>query len=411
MVLYLLELPRGRLTIRDRKRNVSKKPWASSIGTQGFLRFYTTLETMNTQILAPDADTTPKRMSDSIPLPSPEQLRTAIPRTRASRKTVDRSRAEIERILSGQDDQRLLVVCGPCSIHDLNASIEYAQRLAQLAKSVEDEIAIVMRTYFEKPRSVVGWKGLVYDPELAGAGAPHNGLSIARRLLACINDMGLPCATEFLNPIIALYLEDFISYGAIGSRTAESQIHRELVSKLPMPTGMKNDMQGELQSAVNAIQSANQAHSIFAIDAQGTPAIINAPGNPYAHVFLRGGRQGPNLDRQSIRSASETLASPTLKRPIMLDCSHANSGKDYRNQGSNALNATELFLDGSPEIAGIMLESNLIEGSQSFQAGGPHTYGQSITDSCIGWEETEALILGIARKLKSRSSDKKGCHQ
>jgi 3-deoxy-7-phosphoheptulonate synthase len=357
---------------------------------------------MKTETLAQTAITKTDRTLKSVPLPSPDQLRGTIPRTPNSERTVNRSLSEIEEILSGKDDHRLLVVCGPCSIHDINASMEYAKRLANLAKSVEDEIAIVMRTYFEKPRSVVGWKGLVYDPELAGASAPNNGLSIARRLLTQINEMDLPCATEFLNPIIAPYLEDLISYGAIGARTAESQIHRELVSALSIPIGMKNDMQGDLQSAVNAIQSANQAHSIFGIDAQGAPAIIQAPGNPYAHVFLRGGRQGPNLDRQSIRSATESLASPTLKRPIMLDCSHANSNKDYRNQGPNALDATRLFLSGSPEIAGIMLESNMIEGSQRFQAGSSHNYGQSITDSCIGWNETEMLVHKIARKLKSR---------
>ncbi len=357
---------------------------------------------MKTETQAQTAITKTDRTPNSLPLPSPDQLRDEIQRTPYSKKTVNHSRLEIERILSGKDDHRLLVVCGPCSIHDINASMDYARRLANLAKSVEDEIAIVMRTYFEKPRSVVGWKGLVYDPELAGASAPHNGLSIARRLLARVNEMGLACATEFLNPVIAPYLEDFISYGAIGARTAESQIHRELVSSLTLPVGMKNDMQGDLQSAVNAIQAANQSHSIFAIDANGSPAIIQAPGNPHAHVFLRGGRQGPNLDRQSIRSATESLASPTLKRPIMLDCSHANSNKDYRNQGPNALDATELFINGTSEIAGIMLESNLIEGSQRFQAGSNHTYGQSITDSCIGWNETELLVHKIARKLKSR---------
>ncbi len=357
---------------------------------------------MKTETISPNVPTITDRTPSSIRLPSPDQLRDAIPRTADSEKTVNRSRSEIERILAGQDDHRLLIVCGPCSIHDLAASMNYARRLANLAKSVESEIAIVMRTYFEKPRSVVGWKGLVYDPELDGASAAHNGLRIARRLLSRVNEMVLPCATEFLNPLIAPYLEDLISYGAIGARTAESQIHRELASSLPLPIGMKNDMQGDLQSAVNAIQAANQAHSIFAIDAQGRPAIIQTTGNPYAHVFLRGGRQGPNLDRQSIRTATESLASPKLKRPVMLDCSHANSNKDYRNQGPNALAAAELFLEGSPEIAGIMLESNLSEGSQPFQAGSSHIYGQSITDSCIGWNETEKLIHKIARKLKSR---------
>ncbi len=338
---------------------------------------------------------------DSTPLPSPRKLRAAIPPSPVAKATVSNGRATIARILEA-DDPRLLVVCGPCSIHDINASIEYAKRLSHLARRVESRIAIAMRTYFEKPRSIVGWKGLVYDPELNGSSDPTLGLGIARRLLAKVNEMGLPCATEFLNPVVAPYLEDLIAYGAIGARTAESQIHRELASRLPMPVGIKNDMEGNIGCALNAVRSANQAHSFFGTDDDGGNAILNAPGNPYAHVFLRGGRSGPNLDQASIETACDGLASPHLKRPVMLDCSHANSGKDHRRQGSNALEATRLFQEGHNAIAGIMLESNLVEGNQPIETGVNRTYGQSVTDSCIGWDETESAILKIHDLLNSK---------
>ncbi len=356
---------------------------------------------MNTTSLPTQTDQSAEPDAGSSAIKSPAEIKADIPRSDSAERTVARSRREIEQILSG-DDQRLLVICGPCSIHDINASIEYATRLAKLAHSVKGQIKLVMRTYFEKPRSVVGWKGFVYDPDLAGSFATHNGLVIARRLLARVNEMGLPCATEFLNPVIAPYLEDLIAYGAIGARTSESQIHRELASRLPLPIGMKNDMQGDVQSAVNAIKSANQPHSVFSVNEQGAPAIIRSQGNPFAHAFLRGGRQSSNIEGPSIRKAADRLSSSALRRPVMLDCSHSNSQKDYRNQGPNARLVTDLFMGSHPEIAGLMLESNLLEGSQNFQAGGAHAYGQSITDSCIGWDETETLILEIARKLKTR---------
>ena len=348
------------------------------------------------QTLAESKDTA----GDGSSLPSPRSLRAAIPRSPIASATVKQGRQTIERILEGSDD-RLLLVCGPCSIHDINASLDYAKRLSKLARRVEDSIAIVMRTYFEKPRSVVGWKGLVYDPNLDGATAPSLGLGIARRLLNRVNELGLPCATEFLNPVIAPYIEDHIAYGAIGARTAESQIHRELASQLPMPIGMKNDMQGNVDSALNAIRSANQPHSFFGANEDGRAAILSSPGNPHAHVFLRGGYSGPNLDLDSIESATSKLDSAKLKRPIMLDCSHANSGKDFRKQGPNALKAARLFAEGQRAIAGIMLESNLVEGNQPIDPNDTRTYGQSVTDSCIGWEETETIVCEIHQRLKT----------
>lgn len=355
---------------------------------------------MKTDILPQTLAESTDSPGDSSSLPSPRNLKSAIPRSPVAAATVKQGRQTVKRILNGSDD-RLLVVCGPCSIHDINSSLDYAKRLSRLARRVQDKVTIVMRVYFEKPRSVVGWKGLVYDPNLDGAAAPSLGLRIARRLLNRINELGLPCATEFLNPVIAPYIEDHIAYGAIGARTAESQIHRELASRLAMPIGMKNDMQGNIDTALNAIRSSNQPHSFFGSNEDGRAAILSSPGNPYAHVFLRGGYNGPNLDRDSIGSAASKLASANLKRPIMLDCSHANSGKDFRKQGPNALEAVRLLAEGQPAIAGIMLESNLVEGNQPIDSSDERTYGQSVTDSCIGWEETEAIILEIRQCLKS----------
>ena len=264
-----------------------------------------------------------------------------------------------------------------------------------------------MRTYFEKPRSIVGWKGLLYDPELEGSSATVGGLCVARRILASIAELGLPCATEYRNPMLAPYQEDFLSYGSIGARTVESQLHRELAAGLDMPIGMKNNLAGEALSSINAIKAANRPHSFFANDASGRPSITNVRGNPYAHIFLRGGKCGPNLDSRSVQEAHTALSSDILQRPVMLDYSHANSGKDYRQQAANARKVADQFLGSNPEIAGFMLESNLVEGSQRFQAGGGHVSGQSITDGCIGWSETETLLKNIATQLKRRSLGKK----
>ncbi len=332
-------------------------------------------------------------------LPSARKLRAEIPRSETSGGFVSKFRGEIEAILEGRDTRRVLIVCGPCSIHDTNAALEYAERLQALSDRVRDEALLVMRTYFEKPRSVAGWKGMVYDPELAGARADLNGLAIARRLLACINENGMPCATEFLNPLLAPYFQDLISYGSIGARTIESQIHRELAAGLPMPIGMKNSLSGDIQSAVNAIKASSRPHSAFSTDDMGRTCIAHLDGNPMSHVFLRGGRSGSNCDIDSIRLAARLLGSDRLRRPVMVDCSHANSEKDFRKQGVNARKVAQLFGEGVREVAGIMLESNLKEGSQAFRAGTRHDTGRSITDGCIGWIETESIVLEIARGI------------
>lgn len=341
------------------------------------------------------------------PIPSSADLKAAIPRSSASAVTIDRSREAIQAILKGEDAHRFIVICGPCSIHNANAAYDYAQRLEKLAREVEDELLVVMRTYFEKPRSVVGWKGLLYDPELEGSAAAASGLALARRILASITELGLPCATEFLNPILAAYQEDFISYGSIGARTVESQIHRELAAGLAMPVGMKNNLAGDIGSSINAVQAVNRPHSVFLNDEYGRPSIAQVKGNPFAHIFLRGGQSGPNLDSASIRKAARDLNSQELRRPVMVDCSHANSGKDFRRQGSNARRVVDQFLSECPETGGLMLESNLESGRQNFQAGCSHALGQSITDGCIGWGETESLIREIALKVKRQSLQKK----
>jgi len=363
---------------------------------------------MKTDILNQPATAAPERGPDLVtPIPSPADLKTEIPRSASAVSTIDRSRQTIRDILKGKDVHRLVVICGPCSIHDANAAYDYAQRLAKLAREVEDEMLVVMRTYFEKPRSVVGWKGLLYDPELEGSAAAAGGLGVARRILANITSLGLPCATEFLSPVLAAYQEDFISYGSIGARTVESQIHRELAAGLEMPVGMKNNLAGDIGSSINAVRAANRPHSVFLNDEYGRSCIAHVKGNPFAHLFLRGGHSGPNLDTASIRKASRDLNSRELRRPVMVDCSHANSGKDFRRQGSNACRVVDQFLAGNPETAGLMLESNLEAGRQNFQAGRSHAFGQSITDGCIGWSETESLIREIALKLKRQSTQKK----
>ncbi len=354
---------------------------------------------MNAQTLPPDQKENRQSVDTDTRLLSASEIRREFPMTPTARQTVYQNRKAIENVLRASDVSRLVVICGPCSIHEISAAMEYATKLRKLSKKVSEKLILVMRTYFEKPRSVVGWKGLLYDPDLQGRSHKANGLSLSRRLLNRINEIGIPCATEFLNPLLAPYLEDGIAYGSIGSRTAESQIHRELASSLKMPIGMKNGMEGDIETALNATKAARKAHAMFGMGQNGDPAIIETTGNPYTHVFLRGGRKGPNYDSQSLMDAKSGISDSHLKRPIMIDCSHGNSGKDHKKQAQVAREVISEFVSGHRSIAGIMLESNLFEGQQTFRAGKPHCYGQSITDSCIGWEETENLILEIAEKI------------
>lgn len=332
------------------------------------------------------------------PLPSPAKLRRDFPLSPTGRETVRRGRAAIADILTGRDAARLLIVCGPCSIDDVNSALVYAGRLKKLADRVADKAVLVMRTYFEKPRSVVGWKGLLYEPLDGTAWTPASGLTLARRLAARINESGLPCATEFLNPLLALYLEDLFAYGSIGSRTVESQVHRELASRLALPMGLKNGMDGDAASALNAQRSAAAAHRFFGTTLSGDPCLLESPGNPLAHVILRGGAAGPNFDACSVEQAATRATRPGLLRPVLVDCSHGNSGKDHHRQPTVAREVVRQVRAGQRGIAGIMLESYLVEGRQDAEADAARRFGQSITDSCIGWTDTEDLILEIADK-------------
>jgi len=337
--------------------------------------------------------------SSTQPIVTPNQLKKEMPLSDYADVTVARARHDIQRILSGEDRQRLILLSGPCSIHDPEAAIEYASRLRGLVNTFADQLVVIMRVYFEKPRTALGWKGLIYDENISGLPASPSGLRLARELLCKISRLGVPCATEFLNPIVASYLDDCIAYGSIGARTVESQIHRELASTLEMPVGIKNGTDGSLESAINAIKAARYPHTAFVCDGEGRPAILETPGNPFSHVCLRGGRSGPNLCMAAIEEVRTRLSSSSLERPIVMDCSHANSQKDFRRQSGNALDVVQMFAGGASPIAGLMIESHLKEGNQRVEVGTDLVYGQSITDACIGWEETERLVAEIAERL------------
>ncbi|MBC2605420.1 3-deoxy-7-phosphoheptulonate synthase [Pelagicoccus albus] len=353
---------------------------------------------MKSDLLEQTAVSTAEVDDQCISIPSPFQMRQNLPLDENGQATVARARTEIGDILQGKDSERLLILCGPCSIDNVNSALVYAERFARLAEEVLDKALLVMRTYFEKPRSVVGWKGLLYDPMTEGERSPAAGIALARRLLARLTGSGVSCATEFLNPLLAPYLEDCMSYGSIGARTVESQIHRELASRLEMPIGLKNGMDGGLSSAVNAVRSAQSSHSFYSQDLHGCPALVSTQGNNGAHVILRGGSNGPNFDSKSVSNAVDAGRLLGLSRGVVVDCSHGNSGKDHRKQASVAMEVLRQKVAGQDGIAGIMLESNLVAGQQSANAG-PRVFGQSITDACIGWKDTECLVRELAASL------------
>ena len=342
----------------------------------------------------------------TAPLISPEQLKHELPMTERANDVVVAGRETIRRILNG-DDRRLLAVVGPCSIHDERAALEYAARLAELSRRVEDRVRVVMRVYFEKPRTIVGWKGLINDPFLNGTFDIAAGLRLARKILLQINELGLPAATEMLDPITPQYVADLVSWASIGARTTESQTHRQMASGLSMPVGYKNATDGNLQIAIDAMLSARHAHSFLGIDTQGRTCIISTHGNPWGHLILRGGRSGPNYDADSLKAAVECLATAGLPPKIMVDCSHANSDKDHRRQELVWNDVIEQRVAGNASILGLMLESNLHEGSQKLAGSGDDLhYGVSITDACTGWEETAELLLGAHRQLERVKSEK-----
>ncbi|MGM0783837.1 MAG: 3-deoxy-7-phosphoheptulonate synthase [Pseudomonadota bacterium] len=332
-------------------------------------------------------------------LVTPEALKQEIPLSETAERTVIEGRQTIQNILNGSDP-RLLVVIGPCSIHDVDAALDYARRLRRLADEVKDSLYVVMRVYFEKPRTTVGWKGLINDPHINGSFEIEEGLHIARRLLVELSELGLPLATEALDPISPQYLQDCISWSAIGARTTESQTHREMSSGLSSPVGFKNGTDGSLDVAVNALQSVAHPHNFLGIDQAGQVAIIRTRGNAYAHVVLRGGNGKPNYDSVSVALAEQELRKAGVKPNIMIDCSHANSNKDPALQPLVMENVTNQILEGNRSIMGLMVESNIGWGNQKIPGNlADLQYGVSITDACIDWDTTEQAMTRMAEKL------------
>lgn len=335
------------------------------------------------------ADTSPRR---SLPLPSPSVLRERLPVDAQLAAQIQAHRQTIRNILNGTDD-RLLVITGPCSLHDPKAALEYGHRLSELSRQLNDKIFLVMRAYVEKPRTTVGWKGLLYDPHLDGSNDIATGLNVSRHLLLDLARLGLPLATELLHPMAADYLGDLLSWAAIGARTTESQIHREMVSGLPMPVGFKNGTDGSIDVACDAMGAAEHPHTHLGIDDHGHSALLQTAGNPDTHLVLRGGHDGPNYDADSIRQAVGALQTKGRNPRLIVDCSHANSGKDPLRQPEVLRDLLEQRARGETPIAGVMLESHLQDGKQPLQK--PLQYGLSITDGCLGWDRTEQLLCGI----------------
>ncbi len=335
------------------------------------------------------------RIKSIKPLISPALLIEELPLPDALGMQIRRDRQTVADIIHGRD-KRLLVIVGPCSIHDPKAALEYADRLALLAQKLKDKLFIVMRVYFEKPRTTVGWKGLINDPNLDDSCNINQGLRIARRLLLEIAEKGLPIAVEFLDTISPQYVADLVSWGAIGARTTESQVHRELASGLSMPIGFKNATSGDIDIALDAVKAANHPHSFLGVTSQGLSAIVMTAGNPDAHVVLRGGKAGPNYDLASVQAITQAQTARQVKTGIIIDASHANSQKDYRRQ-LDVMQSVQQTRQDHPElpIAGVMIESHLNAGRQDLKPGQPLAYGQSITDACLGWTETETILNSL----------------
>ena len=350
-------------------------------------------------------ETDDQRIEEVTPLPPPEHLIRFFPIAGTPVETlVGDTRRNVRRILDGQDD-RLLVVIGPCSIHDPAAALEYARRLKVQRDKFAGTLEIVMRVYFEKPRTTVGWKGLINDPYLDESFRIHEGLRIARQLLVDINRLGMPAGSEFLDVISPQYIGDLISWGAIGARTTESQVHRELASGLSAPIGFKNGTDGNLKIATDAIQAASRAHHFLSVHKNGQVAIVQTKGNKDCHVILRGGK-APNYDAASVAAACAELAAATLPAQLMVDCSHANSSKQHQRQIDVARDIGGQLAAGSRSIIGVMVESHLLAGAQKFNAGSDDpaklAYGQSITDACIGWDDSLSVLDGLSVAVQQR---------
>jgi len=330
---------------------------------------------------------------------APEELKQVFPLSELSAEFVTSSRNQIQEVIHNRDS-RLMVVVGPCSIHDPLAALDYARKLATLTKELDDQLLIVMRVYFEKPRTTVGWKGLINDPDLNDTHLISKGLGIARQLFCAITDLGLPIATEMLDTITPQYFADLISWGAIGARTTESQPHREMSSGLSFPVGFKNSTDGNLQIAMDAMSAAQHPHSFLGIDCRGKISIVKTCGNPNAHIVLRGGSGGPNYKASDIAITEDKLASRNLGPAIMVDCSHANSNKDHNLQENVINDVLDQISDGNTSINSLMIESNLEAGNQSIAAQDQLKYGVSITDKCIDWTTTERLLRSTHDRLK-----------
>jgi 3-deoxy-7-phosphoheptulonate synthase len=342
------------------------------------------------------------RITGLNPLISPAVLAYYLPLTEQASELVASARAQADAILRGEDD-RLLAIVGPCSIHDPEAAIEYAVKLKEEAKRVEKDVFVIMRVYFEKPRTTVGWKGLINDPALDDSFDINHGLRVARGLLLDLANMGVPAGTEFLDTISPQYIADLIAWGAIGARTTESQIHRELASGLSMPVGFKNGTGGSIQIALDAIQSSSRPHHFLSVTKQGVSAIVSTAGNESCHLILRGGKTGPNYDAESVAAAAKLLDDQGLIETVMIDCSHGNSLKDYRNQPKVAQDIANQVAAGSKVITSVMIESNLVEGNQKLAKDlSTLTRGQSVTDACIGWDDTVATLDVLADAVRKR---------
>lgn len=340
------------------------------------------------------------RIRDIKELLPPVALLEKFPATDKAARTVAQARDAIHQILQQQDD-RLLVVIGPCSIHDPVAAKEYASRLLQLREELKGELEVVMRVYFEKPRTTVGWKGLINDPYMDGSFQLNDGLRLARQLLLEINDSGLPAAGEFLDMITPQYVADLMSWGAIGARTTESQVHRELASGLSCPVGFKNGTDGTIKVAIDAINAAGSPHCFLSVTKYGHSAIVETSGNADCHIILRGGKE-PNYSAHHVSAVKAGLAKAGLPQQVMIDFSHANSSKQYQKQLDVADDVAGQIAGGERAVIGVMIESHLVEGNQSLESGEPLVYGKSVTDACIGWDDTDKVLRQLAAAVKQR---------
>lgn len=342
------------------------------------------------------------RIAGLNPLISPAVLAYYLPVTDQASELVAAARTQSESIMCGTDD-RLLAIVGPCSIHDTEAAMEYATRLKAVADRLSDDLQIIMRVYFEKPRTTVGWKGLINDPHMDGSFDINHGLRLARKLLLDCANMGLPAGTEFLDTISPQFIADLIAWGAIGARTTESQIHRELASGLSMPVGFKNGTGGSIQIALDAIQSSAHPHHFLSVTKQGVSAIVSTTGNPSCHLILRGGKTGPNYEKSDLDAVEAMLRKHNLPPHVMVDCSHGNSSKDFHRQPLVARDLAGQIAAGSRTITAVMIESNLVEGAQSPNPDPANLVrGQSVTDACIGWDDTVAVLEDLAQAVRTR---------